>query len=82
MLESLPFVYNGIGLILEIIGLVLLLNPIKISNVRHVVLQSKDNFAFKTKYDKTLNSQDSPRTYNGGILIIILGLVFQFIAML
>ena len=82
MLEGLPFAYNGIGLILEIIGLVLLLNPIKIINVRPEVFQSKGYFAFKTKNNDTLNSQSSPRIYNVGIFVIILGLIFQFIAIL
>ena len=82
MFENLPLIYNGFGLVLEIVGLVLLLNPIKIIAVRHLDFQSKQSVAFKTKYEETMPVGSGSRIYNAGIFIIIMGLVFQFIAML
>ena len=83
----LSLAYNGTGLLLEVIGLILLLIPNKIS------LPPKSNVGFQANQyvypimgerpvnNNQSNNQNPPRTYTVGILVIVLGLLFQFIAM-
>jgi len=79
--------YNGTGLLLEIVGLIMLLIPNKIS------LPPKSNVGYQTNQyvypimgerpvnQNQSNNQSSPFTYTAGIIVIVLGLLFQFIAM-
>ncbi len=83
----LSLAYNGTGLLLEIVGLIMLLVPSKIS------LPPKSNVGYQSDQQvypimgerpvnqNQSNNQNSPFTYTAGIVLIIMGLLFQFIAM-
>ena len=87
MLAGPSFAYNGVGLLLEMIGLLLLLIPGKIINSRSVDgYQTNAYFASPIRVGQAVNSTQNNQsqtqtTYTAGIFVIILGLFFQFLAM-
>jgi hypothetical protein len=79
-------IYNGTGLLLEIIGLIMLLVPNKISlplksNVEYQANQFVYPIMGERPVNNDLSNQNLLRMNSLGIIIIVLGLVFQFIAM-
>ena len=86
MLAGPSFAYNGVGLLLEMIGLLLVLIPGKIINSKSVAgYQTNTYFASPIRVGQTVNNtqsnQSQTQTYTAGIFVIILGLFFQFLAM-
>lgn len=79
--------YNGTGLLLEIVGLIMLLIPNKISlPPKSNVGYQANQFVYPIMGERPVNqnqpnNQNSPFTYTAGIVVIVLGLLFQFIAM-
>ena len=85
MLHEFLLLYNGTGLLLEIIGLLVLLRSGRILKSKPVSrFQSNEYFASPVRLElanSNLVNQNQSQTYSVGIYIIILGLFFQFIAM-
>ncbi len=79
--------YNGIGLLLEILGLMMLLIPTKISVSPKASIGYQANQSVypimgeRPNNNEVPNNQTNPRTYTYGIFVIASGLAFQFIAM-
>src|SRR2546428_9864107 len=84
MLAGPSFAYNGVGLLLEMIGLLLVLIPGKIINSRSVDgYQTNAYFASPIRLEQQVNTaqgnQSQTQTYTAGIFVIILGLFSSFL---